>query len=76
MEDCSLPVSSVYGILQARVLEWIAMLSSRGSSRLEDQNPVLTGAYFTVSTTWEAYSVPLKIALPLKMAHTHKSKSR
>ena len=25
--------STIYGILQARILEWIAMLSSRGSSR-------------------------------------------
>ena len=30
--DCSLPVSSVHGILQARILEWVAMSSSRGSS--------------------------------------------
>ena len=27
--DCSLPVSSVYGILQARILEWVAMPFSR-----------------------------------------------
>ena len=31
--DCSLPGSSVHRILQARILEWIAMLFSRGSSR-------------------------------------------
>ena len=30
--DCSPPDSSVHGILQARILEWIAMPSSRGSS--------------------------------------------
>ena len=30
--DCSLPGSSVHGILQARILEWVAMHSSRGSS--------------------------------------------
>ena len=30
--DCSLPVSSVHRIFQARILEWIAMPSSRGSS--------------------------------------------
>ena len=30
--DCSLPGSSVHGILQARMLEWVAMSSSRGSS--------------------------------------------
>ena len=27
--DCSLPASSVYGILQARILEWVTMPSSR-----------------------------------------------
>ena len=31
--DCSLPGSSIYGIFQARVLEWIAISFSRGSSR-------------------------------------------
>ena len=31
--DCSLPGSSVYEILQARILEWVAILSSRGSSQ-------------------------------------------
>ena len=30
--DCSLPSSSVHGILQARVLEWVAISFSRGSS--------------------------------------------
>ena len=29
--DCSPPGSSVLGILQARILEWVAMLFSRGS---------------------------------------------
>ena len=31
--DCSLPGSSLHWILQARILEWVAMPSSRGSSR-------------------------------------------
>ena len=31
--DCSLPGSSVHGIFQARVLEWIAISFSRGSSQ-------------------------------------------
>ena len=35
--DCSLPGSSVHGILQARILEWVAMPSSRGSSPPRDQ---------------------------------------
>ena len=34
--DFSLPGSSLHGILQARVLEWVAISFSRGSSRLRD----------------------------------------
>ena len=30
--DCSLPGSSVHGILQARILEWVAISCSKGSS--------------------------------------------
>ena len=30
--DGRLPVSSVYGIFQARILEWVAIISYRGSS--------------------------------------------
>ena len=35
--DYNLPGSSVQGILQARILEWVAMSSSRGSSQPRDQ---------------------------------------
>ena len=38
--DCSLPGSSVHGILQARTLEWVAMPSSRASSQPRDQTQV------------------------------------
>ena len=38
--DCSPPGASVHGILQARILEWVAMSSSRGSSRLRDWTPI------------------------------------
>ena len=34
--DCSPPGSSVHGILQGRILEWVAMPSSRGSTRPRD----------------------------------------
>ena len=34
--DCSLPGSSVQGILQARILEWVAISFSRGSSQPRD----------------------------------------
>ena len=41
--DCSLPGSSVLGILQARILEWVAMLSSRDlpNPRIESRPPTL-----------------------------------
>ena len=35
--DCSLPGSSVHGIFQARLLVWVAVSFSRGSSRLREQ---------------------------------------
>ena len=38
--DCSSPGSSVHGILQARILEWASMPSSRGSSRPRDRTHV------------------------------------
>ena len=38
--DCSPPGSSVHGILQARILEWVAISSSRGSFQPQDQTHV------------------------------------
>ena len=38
--DCSPPGSSVHGSLQARILEWVSTLSSRGSSWPRDQTPI------------------------------------
>ena len=38
--DCSLPGSSVHGILQARILEWVAVPFSRGSSRPRNRSQV------------------------------------
>ena len=38
--DCSLPGFSVHGILQARILEWLAISFSRGSSWFRDQTCV------------------------------------
>ena len=35
--DYSPPGSSIHGVLQARILEWVAMLSYRGSSQPQDQ---------------------------------------
>ena len=46
------------GIFQARILEWVAMPSSRGSSPIQGLNlsllsPALAGGFFTASATWE-----------------------
>ena len=38
--DCSLPGSSVHGISQARILEWVAISSSKGTSQPRDQTRV------------------------------------
>ena len=38
--DCSPPGSSVHGILQARILEWVAISFSRGSSQPRDRTQV------------------------------------
>ena len=61
--DCSLPGSSVHGIFQARILEWVAMSSSRGSSRPRDWTcvswvSVIASGFFTHWTTWEAPYLP------------------
>ena len=58
MSDCdpmdySLPGSSVYGILQARILEWAAIPFSRGSFQPRDWTQVshIAGRFFTVWAT-------------------------
>ena len=55
--DHSPPGSSADGILQARTLEWVAMPSSRGSSRFRDQTQVscIAGRFFTIWATREAH---------------------
>ena len=53
--DCSLPGSSIYGIFQARVLEWAAISFSRGSSQPRNRTRVscIVGRRFTVwPTKW------------------------
>ena len=52
--DCSLPGSSVHGILQARILEWVAIPFSRGSSQLRDRTRIcIAGRFFTIWATRE-----------------------
>ena len=54
--DYSPQGSSVHGIFKARVLEWVAISFSRGSSRLRDQTQIsrVAGRHFTVWATREA----------------------
>ena len=48
--DCSLPGSSVRGILQARILEWVAISFSRGSSQPRNRVCIscIAGEFFTI----------------------------
>ena len=57
--DCSLLRSSVHGIFQAKVLEWVAISFSRGSSWPRDWTQVsrTVGRRFTV---WATREVPYK----------------
>ena len=66
--DCSLSGSSVHGIFQARVLEWVAISFSRGSSQPRNWTWVslIAGRRFTIWATREAlsYSYYSRINLP------------
>ena len=64
--DYSLPGSSVHAILQARILEWVAIPFSMGSSQYRDQTWVscTAGRFFSTWATREALSHFLKCTLP------------
>ena len=55
--DCSPPGSTVHGILQVRILEWITMPFFRGSSQPRDWTWVscIAGRFFTIWASWKAY---------------------
>ena len=55
--DCSPPGSSAHGILQARLLEWVAISFSRGSSQPGDRTQVsrIAGRCFNLWATREAH---------------------
>ena len=52
--DCSPPGSYIHGILQARILEWVAISFSRGSSRpgIEPRSPALQADALTSEPRW------------------------
>ena len=53
---CSPPGSSVHGILQARILAWVDLSSSKGSSWPRDGTPIScrAGGFFTIWATGES----------------------
>ena len=55
--NCSLPGSSVHGILQARILEWVPLSVSTVSSQPKDRTQVscIAGRFFTFWATREAF---------------------
>ena len=58
--DCSLPVSSVHGIPQARIMQWVAISFSRGTSQPRDQTQVsyIASRCFNLWATREALRFP------------------
>ena len=65
--DYNLPGSSVHGILQARILEWVAMPSSRGSSQPRDWTceSCIAGRFFTAETNVMKKQIIIKITYNL-----------
>ena len=65
--DCGLSVSSIHGILQARILEWVAISFSKGPSGHRDRKLVshIVGRRFTVQTTKEARRHHQRICSPI-----------
>ena len=61
--DCSPPGCSVHGISQARILEWVAISSSRGSSRPRDQAHIscLAVRFFTTEPRGKRVDLTLNI---------------
>ena len=86
--DCSPPGSSVHGVLQARMLEWVAVPISRGSSQPRNWTQVscIAGGTFTIWVTreWETaiiYTVSFHLyghkvyTLWFHLGYTQKDKS-
>ena len=65
--DHSSPGFSVHGILQASILQWVAMSSSRGSVFC---GSCIAGRFLTHWTTWEAWTHEYLLQIPL-LANDH-----
>ena len=77
--DCSLPGSSVHGILQERILEWVTIsisgeLPDPGIESVFPEFPALAGRFFTTAPTgsdhqmlssalWQLQSIPVSLQM-------------
>ena len=70
--DCSPLGSSVYGISQARILEWVAISFSRGSSRPRDRTHVscVAGRFLTVSHQGRSLWTSGSLSSPQGLSHS------
>ena len=78
--DCSPPGSSVHGILQARILKWVAMPSSKGSSQPKGFSSPrnrtyiscvssVAGEFVTFWATWEAQLLEGNFLISDQLSH-------
>ena len=65
--DYSLPGYSVHGILQARILQWVAVPSSKGSSQPRNQTRLscIADGFFTAEPPEKPPELPYHPAIPL-----------
>ena len=70
--DYSLPGSSIHGIFQARILEWVAISFARGSSRPRDRTRIsrIAGRRFTIWATRKALVSGL-LGINCERSHSH-----
>ena len=68
--DYDPPGSSVHGTFQARILEWVAIPVSRGSSQPKDRTPVscIAGRFFTI---WATREVPKLNTITYHFMHVY-----
>ena len=64
--DCSPLGSSVHGILQARILEWVAFPGDLPDPGIEPMSTAMASRFFTTSSIWETHNIQIQILiLPL-----------
>ena len=88
--DYNLPVSTVHGIFQARILKWVAVPSSRGSSRLRDWTlislhllhwqvgslPLVPSGKAPAFSYWKAIAFPVPQLILMKQPHCEENRCK